>query len=375
LAAGKHTITVKNASGCTTTTDINLKTTPAAPDAPTYTLTDPTCTTATGTIVITSPTAGLEFSLDGGAFGAYPSGGYSGVASGSHTLTVRNAGGCTTAVTITMKPALPAPAAPTYTVTPPTCTTPTGTIVITSPTTGLEFSFDGGTFGPYPAGGYTGVGTGSHTIAVRTPGGCSASVTAAMGSAPGAPAAPTYTVSDPSCTAATGSITITSSTTGIEYSFDGGAFGPYPAGGYTGLAAGKHTITVKNASGCTTTTDINLKTTPAAPDAPTYTLTDPTCTTATGTIVITSPTAGLEFSLDGGAFGAYPSGGYSGVASGSHTLTVRNAGGCTTAVTITMKASSSCACCTNLYSNQSYMYHTYRNDSYHFTNYRFRIQF
>jgi hypothetical protein len=144
-------------------------------------------------------------------------------------------------------------------------------------------------------------------------------------------------VSDPSCTAATGSITITSSTTGIEYSFDGGAFGPYPAGGYTGLAAGKHTITVKNASGCTTTTDINLKTTPAAPDAPTYTLTDPTCTTATGTIVITSPTAGLEFSLDGGAFGAYPSGGYSGVASGSHTLTVRNAGGCTTAVTITMK--------------------------------------
>src|SRR3990170_145739 len=125
---------------------------------------------------------------------------------------------------------------------------------------------------------------------------------------------------------------ITSSTAGIEYSFDGGAFGPYPAGGYTGLAAGKHTITVKNASGCTATTDITLKTTPSAPDAPTYTLTDPTCTTATGTIVITSPTAGLEFSLDGGTFAPYPAAGYTGVGTGSHTIAVRTPGGCSASV-------------------------------------------
>ena len=58
---------------------------------------------------------------------------------------------------------------------------------------------------------------------------------------PATPAAPTLNAVDPTCTVATGTITVTSATAGLTFSLDGGAFGPYPAGGYTGLTSGPHT--------------------------------------------------------------------------------------------------------------------------------------
>ena len=93
-------------------------------------------------------------------------------------------------------------------------------------------------------------------------------------------------------------------------SIDGGAFAAYPAGGYT-LASGAHTIASQNASGCTSAiTNITINAAPAGPAAPTVTTVDPTCAVPTGTATVTSATAGLTFSVDGGAFAAYPAGGY-----------------------------------------------------------------
>src|SRR5205085_7480559 len=84
---------------------------PATPAAPTLNVIDPTCAVATGTITITSATAGLTFSLDGGGYAAYPAGGYAGLASGPHTITAQNAAGCISSVddaTIAAAPATPA---------------------------------------------------------------------------------------------------------------------------------------------------------------------------------------------------------------------------------------------------------------------------
>ena len=128
----------------------------------------------------------------------------------------------------------------------------------------------------------------------------------------------------------TGTITVTSATAGLTFSLDGAAFAAYPAGGYTGVASGPHTLTAQSAAGCTSpAANITIAPQPATPTAPTFTQVDPTCTVATGTITVTSATAGLTFSLDAGPFAAYPAGGYTGVASGPHTLTAQNAAGCT----------------------------------------------
>ena len=56
----------------------------------------------------------------------------------------------------------------------------------------------------------------------------------------------------------------------------------YPAGGYTGVASGPHTLTAQNAAGCTSpAANITIAPQPATPTAPTFTQVDPTCTVAT----------------------------------------------------------------------------------------------
>src|SRR4029077_5556447 len=274
--------------------------------------------------------AGLTFSLDGGAYAAYPAGGYT-VATGPHTITAQNAAGCISNVAnVTIAAAPATPAAPTLNVVDPTCTVATGTITITSATAGLTFSIDGGAYAAYPAGGYT-VGSGPHTISAQNAAGCiSADANATVAAVPGAPAIPVTQIVDPTCTVATGTITITSATAGLTFSFDGGAFGPYPAAGYINILPGPHTITVDNGSGCTTVVDVPVAAAPVTPAAPTLNVVDPTCAVPTGTITITSATAGLIFSIDGGAYAAYPAGGYT-VGSGPHTITAQNAAGCISA--------------------------------------------
>src|SRR5204863_7265578 len=102
------------------------------PAAPTLNVIDPTCAVATGTITITSATAGLTFSLDGGAYPSSPVFRYT-VGSGPHTISAQNAAGCTSAdANATVAAAPVAPTAPTLNIIDPTCAVATGTITITS---------------------------------------------------------------------------------------------------------------------------------------------------------------------------------------------------------------------------------------------------
>src|SRR5204862_3424849 len=311
VAPGAHTISAQNAAGCiSANANATVAAAPATPAAPTLNVVDPTCAVATGTITITSATAAFTFSFASGAYAAYPVGGYT-VAPGAHTISAQNAAGCISANANATVAAAPAtPTAPTLNVVDPTCTVPTGTITITSATAGLTFSIDGGAYAAYPAGGYT-VGSGPHTITAQNAAGCiSANATINTTAAPGAPATPVTQIVDPTCTVATGAITINSATAGLTFSFDGGAFGSYPAGGYINILPGPHTITVDNGSGCTTVIDVPVAAAPVTPPAPTLKVVDPTCAVPPGTITITSATAGLTFSIDGVACAAYSRGGY-----------------------------------------------------------------
>src|SRR5262245_31997926 len=191
---------------------------------------------------------------------------------------------------------------------------------------------DVGAYAAYPSGGYT-VAAGSHTLTAQNSSGCISSVTnITVNAQPPTPSAPTVNVVHPTCTVSTGTITITSTTTGLTFSLDGGGYAAYPSGGYI-VAAGSHTLTAQNSNGCiSSVTNITVNAQPPTPSAPTVNVVHPTCAASTGTITITSTTIGLTFSLDGGAYAAYPSGGYI-VAAGSHTLTAQNSNGCISSVT------------------------------------------
>ncbi len=334
VPAGTYTVTAREVSNptCTATSASVIISQPAAVPAPTVNVVQPTCTVATGTITITSATGGLTFSLDGGAYAAYPVSGYT-VAAGPHTLTAQNTGGCISAITNITIDAQPAtPAAPTVNAVQPTCTAATGTITITSSTAGLTFSFDGGAYAAYPVAGYT-AAAGPHTLTAQNAGGCISAVTnITIDAQPATPAAPTVSIVQPTCTIATGTITVTSATAGLTFSLDGAAYATYPTGGYV-VSSGAHTLTAQNTSACiSSVTNITVNAQPATPAAPTVNTVQPTCTAATGTITITSSTAGLTFSFDGGTYAPYPVAGYT-AAAGPHTLTAQNAGGCISAAT------------------------------------------
>jgi gliding motility-associated-like protein len=325
LAAGSsHTVTAQNAAGCISAiANITLNGQPATPAIPTLTATQPTCSVATGTVTITW-LPGLTYSFDGSAY--TPTLIYSGLAAGSsHTVTAQNAAGCISAIAnITLNAQPATPAIPALTATQPTCALATGTVTITG-IAGLTYSFDGSAYTPTLI--YSGLPAGSsHTVTAQNAAGCISPIAnITLNGQPATPAIPTLTATQPTCSVATGTVTITG-LPGLTYSFDGSAYTPTLI--YSGLVAGSsHTVTAQNAAGCISPiANITLNAQPATPAIPALTATQPTCALATGTVTITG-LPGLTYSFDGSAY--TPTLIYSGLAAGSsHTVTAQNAAGC-----------------------------------------------
>ena len=156
---------------------------------------------------------------------------------------------------------------PTFTVVQPTCPVATGSITVTAPLGATyEYQLDNGAW--QSSVNFTTVSSGAHTIKVRstTDNTCTNSAPVTINNQPTPPTAPTVNVVQPTCAVATATVTITSSTTGLEVSVDGGAYAPYPAGGYT-LASGGHTITVRSTADntCTAQTPVTVNAQPTPP--------------------------------------------------------------------------------------------------------------
>ncbi|KGO78677.1 hypothetical protein Q762_15045, partial [Flavobacterium cauense R2A-7] len=332
LASGTYNVTVRDtATGCVSSAATEtINPAPGAPTTPTASVTvQPTCTTPTGTIVITAPTGvTLEYSINGVTYQAGTS--FAGLASGTYSVTVRDmVTGCVSSATsVTVNPIPANPATPTASVTvQPTCATPTGTIVITAPTGAtLEYSVDGVTYQSGTS--FAGLASGTYNVTVRdTTTGCvSSSTSVTVNPIPANPVAPTSTVVSPStCAITTGSITVTAPIGAtLEYSIDGVI---YQSGtSFSGLASGTYNVTVRDtATGCISSAATEtINPAPGAPAAPTATATvQPTCASPSGTIVITAPIgATLEYSVGGITYQSGTS--FAGLTPGVYSVTVRD---------------------------------------------------
>jgi gliding motility-associated-like protein len=194
------------------------------PSAPTDTTIQPGCTSTSGSITVTVPASGVMYSFDNGNT-------FSGNATGSNLLpntyqvVVKTiAGGCispASPVTINTPPIVPA--IPAVSIAQPDCFKSTGTITVTNALNGENYSFDNGaTFGPSATS--TLLASGTYQVIVKnTVGGCLSAVTSAtITPQPLVPQAPVAMVTQPTCTVATGIITVTSPSSGVMYSFDNG---------------------------------------------------------------------------------------------------------------------------------------------------------
>ncbi|MES2431460.1 MAG: sugar-binding protein [Bacteroidota bacterium] len=299
-----YKVKVKNAIGCVSpATLVTLISQPPTPAAPATDPTQPTCTTSTGSIEVTSIAVGSTYSFDNGV--TFQSSAISSAlaANTTYQVKVQNATGCispASSVAINAQPLTPA--APSATPTQPTCTTATGTIEVTSIAAGLTYSFDNGAnfqassiSDPLPA-------NTTYQVKVKNAAGCiSPARSVTLNAQPGAIAAPTTDPTHPTCTTSTGTIEVTSTATGLTYSFDNGI--NFQASAISSALNGGTTYQakVKNASGCISpATPTTLNAQPLTPSAPTTNPTQPTCTTATGTIEVTSTVVGSTYSFDNG---------------------------------------------------------------------------
>ena len=207
----------------------------------------------------------------------------------------------------------------------------TGTIAVNGGTTTATVTASGGTGtltyrlnnGSYQASNvFTGVAAGSHSVTVKDANGCTKSVSFTL-------TQPTSLTAGSSATAIScngGSSTVTVTATG--------GVAPYSGTGTFSVTAGTYSYTVTDANGATASTSVTI----SEPSAITASVNAGTITVNGGTTSVTVTAAGgtgtLTYKLNNGSYQS--SNTFSGVSAGNHTVTVKDANGCTKSVSFTI---------------------------------------
>ncbi|MBL7747998.1 MAG: hypothetical protein JNM19_11255, partial [Chitinophagaceae bacterium] len=329
LVGGTYTVTVKDATGCINAAVVIITSSPA----PQITAipASATCGSSNGSITAfgSSGTPPLQYSINGNTYQA--SSNFTNLTPGIYTVTVKDANGCMSSVTVTI-PNSPAPSV-TATSTPAACNNVNGTITATG--TGgiapLQYSIDGINFQIGNI--FTGLAAGTYSVTVKDVTGCTniAAVTVGTSNAPALTATSTTSV----CNASTGTITAAASggTPAYQYSINGTTF--QASNLFSGLAPGNYVVYVRDAGGCITTFPVAVFAT--AGPAITAIATQTACNVNNGTITATGTggTPPLQYSIDGTNY--FASNVFTGLSTGIYTVYVKDVNGCfrTTTVTIT----------------------------------------
>ena len=171
--------------------------------------------------------------------------------SGAATITATSTGLCgittaNTVVTVNLKPAAPTANATLQ----PTCTVATGTITVTAPAgAGITYSIDGSTY-TNTTGIFNLVPSGIYSVTAKSSDGCISTGSSVTIDAQPIPAAPTVILTQPDCTVALGTITVTAPTgVGMTYSINGTDY-TNTTGVFTMVPTGIYIVTAKNSDGC-----------------------------------------------------------------------------------------------------------------------------
>ena len=327
---------------------------PAAPIP--GTITQPTCTVKTGSVIINGlPPSGVwTLARNPGNIITTGTGTIttiSGIERGTYTFTVTNASRCASSpsspVVINESPLPPAPPLIGI-ITQPSCSVPTGSVVLNGlPTYEWTLVRNPGGVSITSVGTsrtITGLNPGTYTFTVTNSTGCISQPTGnvVIIAAPASPAAPVVgTVTQPTCTVTTGSVILNglpSTGTWTLTRSPGGTTitGTGTSRTTTGLSAGTYTFTVKNSEGCSSVASgnivINLQ--PSTPTPPVIgSITHPTCSLATGSVVLSGlPSTGtwtLTRSPGGATItGTGTSRTITGLPAGTYSYTVINSSGC-----------------------------------------------
>ncbi len=334
FAAGPHTVSIRDANGCTKDTVITV--TDRAPIFGVYADSAVLCGGTNGIISIVSVTGGTApytYSFDNGAYSTDST--ISSLAAGPHTVSIRDANGCTKDTSITVLEA--ALLQGIYASANVSCNGGSnGVISVTAVTGGtapFTYSFDNGVYGPDST--IATLAAGPHTVSIRDANGCIKDTSITLLEA--AAIQGIYASASVSCNGGANGIASVTAVTGgtapYTYSFDNGAYGTDTT--IATLAAGVHTVSIRDANGCIKDTTITISEPGAIVAA--YTVTNAACFGGNGSIVVSvlsGGTGAFEYSSNGG--GGYQADDSFSVAAGTYVIRIRDANGCTKDSSVTV---------------------------------------
>ncbi len=252
---------------------------------------------------------------------------FSGLATGSYTIRVQDANGCTDDTTITLAPANPINIT-NLQVTNPLCFGQnTGSVIVTAAggNPPLQYTVNSQ---PYQNGNtITGLAPGNYFVRVRDANGCIEDSIIFI-SAPGQLSFNSLNVSPATCGQSNGSINATGfgGTPPLQYSLNNGP--NQNSANFSSLSAGTYTLRVTDANGCFTDTVLQVQQQNGVVIS-SLNLVQPTCTSNSGSVTVNTMggVGPIQYSINGGT--AVASNIFSNLGSGTYTMVAIDANGCT----------------------------------------------
>lgn len=322
LMPANYTITAMDAIGQVKTLYVVV-----ADDCPgvTASAVDAGCGVANGVITAT-PVGGVapfEYSINGG-LNYQNSNVFSGLASGTYTITIKDSRSLTGTTQVEVKDRCISVTAVGVNA---TCGNNNGRITATAANgiTPYQYSLDGTTWQNNPV--FTALGAGTYTVTVKDGGALTAvssNIVITNTAGPGI----TLNTTPANCNGKAGTVTAIASggTAPLQYSIDGNNF--QGSNVFTNVNAGPHAVTVKDANRCTATSPvqvaIDLSTAPILAASPATA----TCPNDDGTITasVTGGTGPFQYSLNGTSWQQQPV--FSKLPSGNYTVSIKDANAC-----------------------------------------------
>jgi gliding motility-associated-like protein len=327
LAAGNYTVVVKDASGCTYSYALLIKSS-AVVQINSLAFTNATCAQpGNGTINVSGTVSFAPISYFVSSVGTNNTGVFTGLAAGTYTVSVYDGAGChkDSVITITAPPPLFF----------------TNVVIVMAPCFGgigsISLQGIGGlppyqyafTTGPYGStNSWLNIVAGSYVIHLQDANGCIRDTTIDLIEPPQINITSVVLVNASCNLAATGSITLTATggSPGFTYSLNGGPFGA--TNSFLNLASGNYVITVKDANGCTVQTSASIN------NNGNYFITSiittqPNCyngSNGTATINVTGGLAPYQYSINTGPFSTTNL--FTGLTAGTYTLHSIDNSGC-----------------------------------------------
>lgn len=334
LAAGTYTVTVSDANSCTTTA---------------------TVTVAPSTVPISSIASQTNVSCNGGSDGAAtasvtggtPAFTYSwstvpvqtsltatGLAMGTYTFVVTDANGCTGTATVSITE--PTAITSTITTTNSSCSMSTGSATVIASGGTPSYTYAWSTAPVQTTSTATGLVAGSYTVTITDANGCIANAFANVINSNG-PVASVASQTNVTCNGDSDGNAVSSVTGGqVPYTYLWNTAPPQSTANATGLSAGTYSFTVTDANGCTSVTSATI-TEPAAISV-SVTTTPASCGSSNG-----SATATVSGGTPGYTYSWFPGGettsAITNQPAGSYLLTVTDANGCNTIISVTINSS------------------------------------